>query len=219
MTEEEWLISTDPWPMSNIVCNTTSMRQIRHFVCACARDYWQQLNDPRSQNSLLEVEAFLADANEPNLLRNVRAEARGALADLDGTSKSTRSTSRRLGMSGQRVGFLLVELATRPQVDWGDVYFLLEDTRGAACLVFAERIRDIFGNPFRPVDFDPRWRTSDVVGLARAIYEDRAFDRMPILADALMDAGCADDQIIGHCRGDGPHVRGCWVVDLVMGKE
>jgi hypothetical protein len=80
-------------------------------------------------------------------------------------------------------------------------------------------IVDIFGNPFRPVALDPRWRTADVTGLARTIYEDRAFDRLPVLADALMDAGCADEQIIGHCRGPGPHVRGCWVVDLVLGKE
>ncbi|HEX3149646.1 MAG TPA: hypothetical protein VHR66_16340 [Gemmataceae bacterium] len=80
-------------------------------------------------------------------------------------------------------------------------------------------LRDIFGNPFRPVAFDPRWRTSDSVGVARGIYEDRAFERMPILADALMDAGCDDEQVLSHCRGEGPHVRGCWVVDLVLGKE
>jgi hypothetical protein len=80
-------------------------------------------------------------------------------------------------------------------------------------------VRDVFRSPFRPVAFDPRWRTADVTGLARAIYEDRAFDRLPVLADALMDAGCADEQIIGHCRGPGPHVRGCWVVDLLLGKE
>jgi hypothetical protein len=79
--------------------------------------------------------------------------------------------------------------------------------------------RDIFGNPFRPVEFDARWRTSDVVGLARAIYDDRAFERMPILADALMDAGCEHEEIIGNCRGDGPHVRGCWVVDLILDKK
>jgi hypothetical protein len=76
----------------------------------------------------------------------------------------------------------------------------------------------IFGNPFRPVAFDPRWRTSDVTGLARAIYDDKAFERMPILADALMDAGCEDEQIISHCRGTGPHVRGCWVADLILEK-
>jgi hypothetical protein len=78
---------------------------------------------------------------------------------------------------------------------------------------------EVFANPFRPVAFDPRWRTSDTVGLARGIYEDRAFDRLPLLADALMDAGCADEQVIGHCRSDGPHVRGCWVVDLVLSKD
>jgi hypothetical protein len=82
----------------------------------------------------------------------------------------------------------------------------------------ANILREIVGNPLRPVTFDPRWRTSDVIGLARAIYDERAFERMPILADALMDAGCEDEQIIGHCRADSPHVRGCWVVDLILGK-
>jgi len=79
--------------------------------------------------------------------------------------------------------------------------------------------RDLVGNPFLPVEFDPHWRTSDVLGLARAVYDVGAFDRVPILADALMDAGCADEAIIGHCRGPGPHVHGCWVVDLVLGKS
>ena len=80
-------------------------------------------------------------------------------------------------------------------------------------------IRDIFGNPFRPVTVDPRWQTETVVALATGIYAERAFDRMPILADALEDAGCDHADILTHCRGDGPHVRGCWVVDLVLGKE
>ena len=79
-------------------------------------------------------------------------------------------------------------------------------------------IRDIFGNPFRPVAFDPAWLTSTAVALAEGIYADRAFDRLPILADALQDAGCDDADILDHCRGDGPHVRGCWVVDLVLGE-
>jgi len=54
--------------------------------------------------------------------------------------------------------------------------------------------------------------------LARGIYEDWAFDRLPLLADALMDAGCADEDVIGHCRSDSPHVRGCWVVDWMLDK-
>ncbi|VTU00166.1 Uncharacterized protein (Fragment) OS=uncultured bacterium PE=4 SV=1 [Gemmataceae bacterium] len=83
----------------------------------------------------------------------------------------------------------------------------------------ATLIRDIFGNPFRPVAFDPEWRTSTVVALAQQMYDTRDFSAMPILADALQDAGCDSDDVLTHCRGTGPHVRGCWVVDAVLGKE
>jgi hypothetical protein len=79
-------------------------------------------------------------------------------------------------------------------------------------------LRDTFGNPFRPVTLDPAWLTSTVLQLATGIYADRAFDRLPILADALQDAGCESADILAHCRGPGPHVRGCWVVDRVLGK-
>jgi len=82
----------------------------------------------------------------------------------------------------------------------------------------ANLFRCIFGNPFRPVALDPAWRTEAVVGLATGIYADRAFDRLPVLADALEDAGCANADVLGHCRGPGPHARGCWVVDLLLGK-
>jgi hypothetical protein len=80
-------------------------------------------------------------------------------------------------------------------------------------------IHDVIGNPFRPAALDPAWRTETVLALATGIYEDRAFDRMPILADALQDAGCDNEDVLGHCRGPGPHVRGCWVVDLVLRKS
>jgi hypothetical protein len=80
-------------------------------------------------------------------------------------------------------------------------------------------VREIFGNPFRPVAVNPNWLTSSVVGLALGIHEGRAFDALPVLADALEEAGCAEAEILGHCRGPGPHVRGCWVVDLLLAKE
>jgi hypothetical protein len=85
----------------------------------------------------------------------------------------------------------------------------------AQCHLF----RDIFGNPFHPVAFDPSWQTSSAVGLARAMYESRDFAAMPVLADALEEAGCENANILAHCRGDGPHARGCWVADLVLGKS
>ncbi len=80
-------------------------------------------------------------------------------------------------------------------------------------------LRDIFGNPFRPATVDPNWLTSTVVALAEGIYAERAFDRMPILADALQDAGCTNEDVLNHCRdAQQVHVRGCWVVDLLLGK-
>jgi hypothetical protein len=75
------------------------------------------------------------------------------------------------------------------------------------------------GTPFRPVSVDPAWPTSTVIALAQGIYDQWAFDRMPILADALEEAGCTNADILDHCRGPGPHVRGCWAVDLLLGKE
>jgi hypothetical protein len=81
-------------------------------------------------------------------------------------------------------------------------------------------IRDMFGNLFRPSTFNPAWRTDTALSLAHQMYESRDFGAMPILADALQDAGCENDDILNHCRdANATHVRGCWVVDLVLGKE
>ena len=89
----------------------------------------------------------------------------------------------------------------------------------------AEFVRELFGNPFRRSVLDPVWRSSTVVALAQAAYDERSlttgqFDpsRLGILADALEDAGCDNADILNHCRGPGPHVRGCWVLDLLLGK-
>jgi hypothetical protein len=111
----------------------------------------------------------------------------------------------------------------------------------------SDLLRDIVGNPFRPVAFDPNWLTTTIVAIARGIYESRDFSPMPLLADALQDAGCENEDILNHCRSArnfspmpvslkakiqganedylngsrfaGPHVRGCWVVDLILGKN
>ncbi len=81
-------------------------------------------------------------------------------------------------------------------------------------------LRETVGNPFRPVTFSPSWRTDTAMSLARTMYDSRDFSAMPILADALQDAGCDNEDILNHCRDPKQiHVRGCWVVDLVLGKE
>jgi hypothetical protein len=83
----------------------------------------------------------------------------------------------------------------------------------------ADLLRDIYGTPYTQVEFDKRWRTDTALSLASQMYDSRDFGAMPILADALQDAGCEDPAILAHCRdANQVHVRGCWVVDLVLGK-
>ena len=87
---------------------------------------------------------------------------------------------------------------------------------------YAALLQDLFGNPFRPPTVEPswlHWNDGTAVKLAQAIYEERAFGRLPVLADALEDAGCDNADILNHLRGPGPHVRGCWAVDLLLGKS
>jgi hypothetical protein len=87
-----------------------------------------------------------------------------------------------------------------------------------ACLQAAV-LRDVFGNPFRTVPAHPPWRAVAAVQLAEAIYAERAFDRLPVLADALEEAGCTRVDVLDHCRVPAEHVRGCWVLDLLLGKN
>jgi hypothetical protein len=86
-------------------------------------------------------------------------------------------------------------------------------------IVMIEFLRGIIGNPFRSANFSPVWVTETVLMLTRQLYESRDFGTMPILADALQDAGCDNPDILSHCLSDCPHVRGCWVVNLILGKE
>jgi hypothetical protein len=101
-------------------------------------------------------------------------------------------------------------------------YSELTPIRSAEGATQTALLREVFGNPFREVTINPSWlawNDATVSKIAHAIYEERAFDRLPILADALEDAGCDDADILAHCRSGGPHVRGCWVVDLLLGKS
>jgi hypothetical protein len=87
-------------------------------------------------------------------------------------------------------------------------------------LATPDLIRDLFPNAFAPPRFDPVWRTADVLALARGIYDGRAFDGLPVLADALQEAGCDNDDVLNHLRDTSrPHVRGCWALDLCLGLE
>jgi hypothetical protein len=107
-------------------------------------------------------------------------------------------------------------LADEADKSYGRNYRAAQNAAGSRQSTF---LRELFGNPFCRVAFDAAWRTSTATALAQTMYESRDFGAMPILADALQDAGCGSDDILNHCRdATQVHVRGCWVVDLVLGK-
>jgi hypothetical protein len=215
MTEGKWLSSTDPTEMLSVLLGKSSDRKLRLFACACTRRVLDLMdNRPVGLKTVEFAERFadgLATRNE------LRGRAWGnpgeAFSAVLWDARAAAENAAEFGAERQsRAATFLVEGVDQS----GDVRG--QTARDRERETQSVLLRDIFGNPFRPVAFELRWRTTDVVTLAQGIYDDRAFDRLPILADALMDAGCADESVLEHCRSDGPHVRGCWVVDLVLGK-
>ncbi len=240
MTEEEWLTGTDPFPMLTALKDRSSDRKLRLFGVACCRHIWEHLPDERSREMVLLAESFADNAVTSGQLADA-FEAAGDAYDAIHYEGGDQDAASAVLMLRQELQLELLlewmaesvayatnaakyELLNDPSFLPGQTRdekyeSLLEEGRIAASRIQSDLLRDIFGNPFRPVVFDPAWRSESAVGVARGIYEDRAFERMPILADALQDAGCDHADILTHCREPGTRVRGCWVVDLVLGKS
>jgi hypothetical protein len=237
MTEAEWLTGTRPEPFARFLRTgrNVSDRKLRLIACGCCRLVWDALIHRHSREAVRVGELFadwLATADE---LGSAAWRAEAAVFALDGKLERHRREQK-----GLREGWLAEEDAVEEGfvTGWSGEPVSLDRARSAAraaekvagspgsflgeadrSLVSVPVIRDIVGNSFRPVTVDPRWLTSDVVALAGGIYDERAFDRLPILADALQDAGCDNADILDHCRDPHlTHVRGCWVVDLLLGK-
>jgi hypothetical protein len=216
MTEQEWLASTSSQELLNYLYGQGSERKKRLLACACCRSIWRLLHDERSRTAVQRAEAF--------------ADGMVALADLEKGRMDADDAVDESSDRAEEAARIAAQESCWPQMhgENRDDDFALHvacDAAHATCNVATEFaaqapiVRDIFGNPFRPVTVNPTWRTSNVTTLAQSIYDDRAFDRLPILADALEDAGCDNADILNHCRQPGEHVRGCWIVDLLLGKE
>jgi hypothetical protein len=231
MTEQEWLECTNASGMLECLREKSSARKLRLFVCACCRSSWHLLADKRSRQAVVIGERF-ADgvASKKNLetaLANAKAAARVVRSQL-------QETARRPGVSQEDEAFQLAW--STDEAGWAAQKAVEGDAWRSALQVagtwaMSERtgsysfVRDIFGNPFRPASFDHAWLTPTVVNLATAAYEERAMPsgeldtaRLAVVADALEEAGCTNAAMLNHCRAPGPHVRGCWVVDLLLGK-
>jgi hypothetical protein len=193
----------------------TSRRKTRLLACAACRQAWHEVRDERCRDELRAAEQ-LADGGISDLA--LQAASLGAELAYEDARKSAGSEVLRLYAAiSLTAGDLFpsdVEAIFRAIVD------LAPFRKGDARAAQANLIREIVGNPFRRITFDVRWFTTDVRLLAEWVYAANAFDRLPILADALQDAGCDSDDLLSHLRDPhATHVRGCWALDLVLGKS
>ena len=221
MTQTEWLTCQHLSPKLDFLRGRTSDRKFRLFVVGCCRRVWSGLRDARSRAAVEVAERFADGEASEATLWDAHDAAYVAVDDCLEYSVFSEDQA------------VAAYLAAAPSVDEDfdrhdpfppdvalrAVGYAIDGLRADCEPEQTALLRDVIGNPFHPVTFDPDWRTPAVVALARMMYDGRDFAHLPILADALEDAGCQDADILAHCRGPGPHARGCWVVDLVLGKE
>ncbi len=206
MTEAEWLESFEPDVMfasllrsGNPLRRRLTNRKRRLFICACCRHVPAFMNAEGALGTVDAVERFADGLSE-------RLELQKALSAHAGPRRLKHSDVLRQ-MTPTNVERVRARVESLSLDGLGERQFQ------------AALLRDIFGNPFRPATIIPLWLTPTVASLAQEMYYSRDFSAMPILADALRDAGCDNEEVLNHCRQPGEHCRGCWAVDLVLGKQ
>jgi hypothetical protein len=242
MTEADWNSCTDPQAMLEWLRHQrrASDRKLRLFAVGCCRRIWHLLTDPRSRRAVEVMErAADGEVDEEDLYLVVT----GAETVADAAVTSSATVEQEAGVSAAFAA-LNATIAARKAAAYSSanacsaVYHAATaanepapaNTRKAERAAQSRLLRDLFGNPFRsPPRLYPSvldWNDRVVVRLANAVYEGRELPsgtldpaRLAVLADAVEEAGCVDAELLGHLRGPGPHVRGCWVVDLTLGKE
>jgi hypothetical protein len=220
MTEAEWLACADPQPMLVSLRGQASERKLRLIACACCRRLWHLLVGKQGRQAVEVAERFadgLAGQDE------VSAASAG-LAYLAHLDRASSEIAR--GFFAHTAVSYLFAAAEGGAVGYAEAVSSwaagADHSYAVAHAAQADLLRCIFGSPFRPL---PRlnaawlaWESGTVPKLAAAIYEEQAFDRLPILADALEEAGCDAAELLAHLRGPGPHARGCWALDTLLGK-
>jgi hypothetical protein len=221
--EQEWLACTDPHRMQEFLQGRASDRKLRLFAVACCRSVWPLLSDPASRTAVEVAERFADGAASQREMD----EAGDAAGDAPWPAIRAGNPYAEC-VAHAAIWATATDAGTAAEVASGFARGCNQDNRrpdGTCIATHPEEerrqallLRDIMGNPFRPARVEPAWRSAQVLALARSIYDGHAFARMPELATALETAGCGDQAVLTHCRGPGPHARGCWVLDLLLGK-
>ena len=221
MTKADWLACTKPKMLLRSAGSRISDRKRRLFAAACCRRVWNLLSDERSQRAVETVERFADDAATSEELS--AAEKAAAEAELATATDSHRFAANAVyAIACQIVGWDIAEMVVGCAANTiravGKRRAATEEEAAQVAL-----LRDIVGNPFRPITLAPAHRTAAVLSLARAAYDERHLPsgeldphRLAVLADALEAAGVRGE-LTAHLRGPRPHVRGCWPVDLCLG--
>ncbi|OAI40992.1 hypothetical protein AYO40_00490 [Planctomycetaceae bacterium SCGC AG-212-D15] len=231
MTEKEWLACNEPNLMlAHLADHELTARKQRLFDCACVRRIWHLLLDERGREAVEVAERYadgaasLDEVREAQGIALAAADAQATLY-LPGVPNSFSVLSAAAGTAWEfRSGADPLQHVANTIAWEGLAENGASERRAARAKLADEQKRqatlliEVVGNPFRPIVPDRDWFSFTVLALAKSIYDDRAFDRLPILADALEEAGCTNAEILEHLRSGGEHVRGCWALDLVLGK-
>jgi hypothetical protein len=210
MKEQAWLKEVDAHELFQLAADRVSNRKLRLFTCACARHVVHFIRLAEAAEIVDAAEGHAADTGDENWQRAYEGLLHNRLLPTDADFYLARILESTLDIRSYSAALTALDYLILFE---SEVYGHPDDAFQLAL------VRDIFGNPFRPIDFTA-WRTDTALTLAGQMYESRDFGAMPILADALQDAGCNNDDVLNHCRdANQTHYRGCWVVDGVLGLE
>ena len=218
MTEAEWVSATDPTPMLEFLRGKASDRKLRLFAVACCLRLLDRAQvSQRAKREVQVAERYADSLASPGELEEARCYSNSTAEHACMNTTEAEGGVIMADCAAGNAAWAAAEHGAQPPDHNG-----LSPVFNARLIVEqssqSKIVRCIF-NPFHPISLNPSWQTSTVLALAQGIYQDRAFDRLPILADALQDASCDNPDLLNHLRSEGPHTRGCWALDLLLNRE
>jgi hypothetical protein len=230
MDEDAWLHGTDLAAMLDYLEGKVSDRKLRLFACACVRRYWDRFTYPIPRQAVEMAERLAEGEAEAQEVEEMRQTADGSAGnapmwDQFAYMAAAASLAEVAIDAARNTRDLCRQQAMRDaayEVIAGENEQSINAAASAAeCGHQADLLREVIGNPFRPVQIDPNWlsiASGAAAAVAREIDEAHRFEELPYLADALMDAGCSDVVLLEHLRQPAEHVRGCWALDALLGR-